>query len=301
MNLNSGAIVRNDGTFDAQASGYMFGSPGAFINAGTLRVTNPTVYTTFYVPVTNRGNLVLSGAWLRGLFGFTQTAGRMVLENAQLNADGGLRLLGGSLSGDGTINAPYFFNRGDIVPGRPLGTLRLMGNAFTNFGHLYVDLQSAPGPPVSDLLQLPYAHAQLGGTLHVCYNGFVGSVPVIAFTILSAASLSGNFTRMDGLELGGGSVLVPRLVPVQSPGSFTLVTSNGLRRDGVIGLVGCGEGLYQVRFTGAPATPYQIDGAVDLGDWTTLVTSNSSSGVMYYLDTDAPALPRRFYRARRTH
>jgi hypothetical protein len=294
--LNTNAVVRNDGTFYAQAIGYMFGSgsSSAFINAGTLLVTNPNVFTTFYAPVTNRGTMLLKGASLRGLYGFTQTGGRISMENGRLDADGGVRVFGGTLSGDGMINGPYFLNRGDLLPGRPLGTLHIAGN-FTNTGNLYVDSQSAPGPAMNDLLQVS-GHARLGGSLHICYSGFLPPVPGLSFTILSASSKSGSFARIDGLDLGGGSVLIR----AEGPGSFTLLTDNGgPRREGWMTIVDCGEGRYQVRFTGDPSTSYLIQGATELGDWTTLLSTNSTSGVNYFLDTNAPSFPRRFYRVKK--
>jgi hypothetical protein len=173
-----------------------------------------------------------------------------------------------------------------------VGTLRVPGN-FTNAGHLYVDVQTAPAPSATDLIQVPFGNARLGGTLHVCFQGNVPPPHGLWFTFLTAPSISGSFTGTDGLDLGGGSVLTLQ----QGTSAVALTTSNGLRRDGVMVFAGCGEGRYQVRFTGDLAAYHRIQGTTNLRDWSTLLTTNPASGVSYYLDTNDLSLPRRFYRA----
>ncbi len=55
-------------------------------------------------------------------------------------------------------------------------------------------------------------------------------------------------------------------------------------------------GPFSLAFDGQSGVTYQVEGSVNLSTWTTLLTTNSPSGVVQFQDIEAAGLPHRFYR-----
>ena len=58
-----------------------------------------------------------------------------------------------------------------------------------------------------------------------------------------------------------------------------------------------GSGRFQFRLSGQPGGTFSIQGSSTLANWLTLLTTNSTSGVVEFVDTNSLVLERRFYRA----
>ena len=56
----------------------------------------------------------------------------------------------------------------------------------------------------------------------------------------------------------------------------------------------CANGQFQFSLTGVPGYHYAVSGSTNLSDWTLLQTNPSP---FTFIDTNADALPGRFYRA----
>ena len=112
---------------------------------------------------------------------------------------------------------------------------------------------------------------------------------------MSYASHTNQFARIDGLDLGGGRLLVPHY------GSTTLTLEVQLAssRPDALSLTPCADGAYQVRFTGSTGGIYAIDASSNLLQWVRLLETNSIEGLIYFLDTQAREQPQRFYRTSR--
>jgi hypothetical protein len=90
-----------------------------------------------------------------------------------------------------------------------------------------------------------------------------------------------NFIVVDGVN-GGSGIL--RL-------NYSLVTPTLLTALG-----NTPEGASRVRLTGRPGLRFTIQRSTDLQTWSSLVTTNTPSGVFDLIDS-SPGLPGRFYRA----
>ena len=123
---NNGRLI-NNGTFDNFGT---FSSSGSFTNHGTLLDggvlagafnNTGTLTNSGAVTVTNSSSLTTSSD-------YTQTTGRTIVDGA-LTATGGaiVRILGGTLSGSGTINGNVVVG-GTLMPGDDPGTLTIFGN-----------------------------------------------------------------------------------------------------------------------------------------------------------------------------
>ncbi len=58
------------------------------------------------------------------------------------------------------------------------------------------------------------------------------------------------------------------------------------------------DGQFVLRLTGDPGCNYAIEATTNYVNWRALKTNNATDGVFDFVDTTAPGLPRRFYRAR---
>ncbi|MCB1964701.1 MAG: hypothetical protein KDI64_01260, partial [Candidatus Accumulibacter sp.] len=127
---------------------------------------------------------------------YVQQAGSTLLDGGRLSAPGIVKLLGGSLSGSGSIDADLA-NSAVIDPGSPLGTLTVAGDySQTASGVLDVELGGVSAGSQFDQLAIA-GGATLDGTLDVALrNGFTPSSGD-SFAIASFASRSGQFARIS--------------------------------------------------------------------------------------------------------
>lgn len=93
---------------------------------------------------------------------------------------------------------------------------------------------------------------------------------------------STNFVVVDGVNGATGTLRL----------NYSLVTGSTL-----IAMGNTSEGHPHLRVTGRPAMRFSLEVSADGSSWTTLVTTNSLTGIADYLDTRPTDQPKRFYRA----
>jgi hypothetical protein len=263
-----------------------------FRNAGLLRKSAGGGTNRFLsMAVENTGTVKLQAGQVSFEGGFTQTAGRTHLNGGSVASLSPLEFKGGIVSGTGDVFAEVH-NRGEINPGASFGALTIHGPCVQS-GTLNIELGGLIPGTTHDRLEVT-GLATLGGALNVCLAPGYRPQEGDAFPVVTFGSRSGSFAGLGGLNLGGGKYLTP----VYTPTNFTLLTTNGPTNLFEMVLVRCGEGQFQVRFTGEPGELYEIQASFYLtNDWVTLWTTNSPVGVIDFIDADAPLYPQRFYRA----
>jgi hypothetical protein len=181
-----------------------------FNNAGTLRKDFPPGGSLFAVPVVNTGVVEVPFANVQFTGGLVQTAGRTAVSaGATLIAPTGLQILGGELSGTGSVFANVV-NGGTVRPGLGGPGVLTIAGTYTQTATGVLDIQlggTIPGSGYDRLLDT--ASATLDGTLAVStVNGFLPSFGNV-FDVLTFGSRTGDFATYTGLNLGSYRVLVP--------------------------------------------------------------------------------------------
>ena len=196
---------------------------------------------------------------------------------------------GGVLAGNGVVRGRVR-NSAIIAPGASIGQFTVDGT-LTNFGTIEMELGVDASGPVADKLVVSN-HFRLGGRLSVLRFGSAWPEEGASWEVLRFGSASSNFYAITGLDLGGGRVLQPVWSPTNLV--FTLVHQpvDKFRLQPIAGRANALE----LRFTVDPDTTWSLDASSDLLHWSSLLTTNSPDGVLYF--HDSMALPRRFYRAR---
>jgi len=237
--------------------------------------------------------------------------------SATFNGGSFTNLTGGTVRGDGTYNLANatLQNDGTIEPGDGIGSLALTGNlAQGPDGILAIQIGGLIAGSEHDVLNVS-ANATLDGEVHLrLANGYIPSFGD-QFTILNAASISGEFTavRIRGgqLALGlgfelvtsgttvvaqvvraivpppGGTQLVPVVVSAPVPGIANQNNTfqvSGLSRSGLVELV-FGLALGSTPIPGCP-DDYGIQSATVLG---TALTSNQGNALVTGLVPPAAA------------
>ena len=169
------------------------GSPGSFVNAGTLR-TLPGSGTTTVVGVgwTNAGAVDLQGATLRisGAPDYVQSAGSTTVRaGAEFEHFGSVIANGGTLGGGGVIDADVVVGSATIAPGDGIGTLTVQGAvAFAANGTLAVTIGSAE----RDLLAVTGALACAGTIAVSLADGFTPAIGD-SFVVVTCGTRSATF------------------------------------------------------------------------------------------------------------
>jgi hypothetical protein len=216
-----GGVLENQAgaTFIIDNDSRLAGS-GSFLNFGTLVKTAGTGTTSVdpSVVFVNLGGTVRveSGALDFG-GSYLQTSGATVLSpEATLTAADGAFILGGTLSGIGTVRAAVF-NAGRIEVGTPdtVGTLTIDGDyTQTASGSLVIRFGGAT--PGSDFDQLVVTgRATLDGSLTVYLRDGFRPDRGDPFTVLTFGSVAGQFATLEG----DGSLFTTEY----DPGDVTLV------------------------------------------------------------------------------
>ena len=132
--------------------------------------------------------------------------------------------------------------------------------------------------------------ATLDGELSVSLiNGFQPA-PGDTFAILTCGSRGGQFATLNGRSFGRS-----KLSPVYASTSVTLNAETNRPALNTIGMSSGGQ--FQFRIVGEPDWWYSIQASSNLVDWITLLTTNTSSGVVEFVDPESIQFPHRFYRA----
>jgi len=171
------------GNFTAGA-GYNFTAPGAFSNAGVVRIQPGASFST-------------------GSGSYSQSAGSTTVDGTLTAAN--VLLDGGSLDGTGAITG-NLTNAALVTPGDAPGILSINGN-YTQTAAGALDIGLA-GPASSGQLAVS-GTATLAGTLNlVLTNGFTPKAGAW-FTILTFAARSGDFSTETGFSLSKNKFFVP--------------------------------------------------------------------------------------------
>ncbi len=289
----AGNINFNDGTsfnslagsvFDVQTDARM-GRPGGgalpvFANAGTFKKSAGTT-TPVDIAFTNSGTVGLQVGTVNFGAGFTQTVGSTILSGGTLSGSL-IDLQGGSLSGGGSVNASVR-NAGQINPGGSgAGRLAISGN-YTQLasGILNFDLGGLTAGSQFDQLVVT-GSVTLDGTLNVSLiNGFTPANND-AFAVLTFGSRSGDFATKNGLDLGGGMILIPTF----GASAMTLTASSGSpqRASGPANRATTGSGVLTV----ATLQPL-VDAAINR--WTTALGDGSRTGALKHVSFRIADLP----------
>ena len=179
-------------------------------------------YYNSWLQATNGGTIVLNSGTvnLTGVDVSAASTGTIV--------GGALQLFRGALSGsatlsgDSTIQASVF-NSGATSPGvNGAGTLTIHGNfTQTSAGSLNIDIGGTTAGTQYDQLAVT-GSAALDGTLNLSQiNGFAASNGN-QFTIVTAASLTGLFSTVNGQDAGNGQFFSP----VFNPTNVTLLAAD---------------------------------------------------------------------------
>ncbi|MCC7373757.1 MAG: cadherin repeat domain-containing protein, partial [Verrucomicrobiales bacterium] len=200
LSMASGALITNlaGATFDLELDAIVADSGGAggFANDGVFRKTGGAGVTTFTTPFRNNGSMELRTGKLQLNGGFTQTAGTLLLRGGQLASVRPVRILGGRMSGSGTVLGSLT-NAGWIQPGDGPGLLILDGPYTQDHGGS-LEVRLGGDTPVRDYDQLVISNlAALDGTLVATLaEGFEPTLGA-GFEILRCASRTGAFSTLQ--------------------------------------------------------------------------------------------------------
>ncbi|TWT35363.1 Extracellular serine protease precursor [Posidoniimonas corsicana] len=225
MDINA----RTDDNSLTTRTGQIFG-PGSILasnpNASepsSLIVDSQTGLASFTGSIQGAVSLVKSGSGTQALSGHNTYSGSTTVQAGVLQVNGTHTggenyavVGGGSLSGNGAVDAAVVVEAGGIVaPGASVGSLTLGEIEFQTGSTLAVELGGLSAGIEHD--ELAAGAATLGGSLSVSLLESDGALflppPDGSFTILTAESLSGSFENADagdriGTEGGEGSVIV---------------------------------------------------------------------------------------------
>jgi hypothetical protein len=196
----------------------------ALNNAGTFLKSSGSGTTTLAVDFKNSGTVDVQAGILSHQGFWVQTAGSAQIESGAVLVATNLNIMGGKLSGSGTVNGTVN-NAAVVSPGTSPGTLTISpGKDYqqTSIGTLKVEIGGhAPG--------LQYDQLAVGGTAILAgrlqvslINGFTAQ-PGDTFQIITCTAESGAFSNIDPTGIPGTSWL-----PHYNGTNVTLVLANSV-------------------------------------------------------------------------
>lgn len=190
---------------DFHAADFPFVLGGVFENAGTLTKEAGAAdgITDMRMVFENTGTVRIDSGALRFGDVFTQTSGATILNGGALRVGLGLELLGGALTGSGTIFG-IVNNAAVVSPGLSIGRIDLIGDYVqTSSGAFQVEIGGSPMCNGVDDLAIT-DNASLGGALEI--NLIDECEPVLgqSFTIMSYAFHDGVFDSVNNRCAGAG-------------------------------------------------------------------------------------------------
>ena len=239
-------------TLDLPADGtliYLYNGSGLFANAGTLRKTAGTGTTIVSIPCANSGSVQVNSGTVSFGNAFIQNAGQTVLNGGNFAFSQVAQLLGGTLTGTGTITGSVS-NNAAIDTGPSPGLLTISGNYSEGANaHLAIKLGGSLAGTNYDQLSVG-GSAALAGTLDVSYwNGFTPPAGSF-FTVLACNARTGFFSAITAptnttatvytaktvlVEPGNSPPVAKLTVPAQSLAGHTFtVKGSGTDLDGTV-------------------------------------------------------------------
>ena len=275
---------------------YVGGPAPIFNNAGLVQNAQPSTSVSMSWAFTNSGQVSVSSNGIMAFNrGFTQTAGSTVVSNRATLTMGGSTaaafILGGTLSGNGTING-NIVNSGTFHPGGSPGQITLNGVWTNNAAGVFaVELDGTiPGTQFSQLNNNAN-QTYLGGTLSVSLGG--GYKPALgdSFKIYTNGTSHGVFSSLQGMHVGNGIALVP----IYHSADVTLVAAN----DPIILAATHAGNTHSFSFqsTAGLTNVVEFTDALNPTSWQTLTTIPGDGTIKLVVDPNA-SVPKRFYRVR---
>ncbi|MBU6413402.1 MAG: hypothetical protein KGS45_07995 [Planctomycetes bacterium] len=203
--VNSGILSRIGAASQSIISTTLDNSGLVEASQGILNITGPIVQYS--------GGGLHGGRWRVNAGAIMTFGGRpisFVARGVEVDIDGAWNefrptLNRGTLGGRGLIRSPGMINEGNVKPGRSPGRLSIEGN-FTQAapdGELQIELAGTTSETQHDVLAVT-GNVSLGGTLRlILLDGFLPA-PEDVFTVITAASVSGDFANVivpTGLEV----------------------------------------------------------------------------------------------------
>ncbi len=197
--MTSGGATLTNGADHVITGKYSATITAAVDNLGTLRANGvlnldpvaPGVLNRGLVDVIPNANLYLGSADL-----FAQTAGELAVNGNLYLSGGPLTVAGGSLSGHDTVYGSVVATGTTVNPGNPLGRFWVEGDSTQGSdAQLLVQLGGTASDTYDRLIVS--GAAALGGTLYVTNANGYAPPPGQSFTILTAASVTGTFDRVE--------------------------------------------------------------------------------------------------------
>jgi hypothetical protein len=200
------SVFNNNGLFDAQVDGlldYSSGAGTAFNNNGIFRKSAGSGTTTVDVLFNNSGTVEANSGTIHFTRGFNQNGGALSVNGGDLTFAQALNVFSGTLGGSGTINGSVV-NDAIVAPGFSPGQLSIVGTyAQTGAGQLNMEIGGTTAGAGFDRLDIS-GQATLSGTLNISLINSFSPASGSSFTIMTFASLSGDFANVTGLNLGDG-------------------------------------------------------------------------------------------------
>ena len=211
--LNGGGNLNLRGSCNPGAIGELVNLPGALVdvqgdnsiiwqcttelmlNQGVLRKSGGTNTTTIQPTFNNSGTVQANSGTVSFGNAFIQNAGQTVLNGGNFAFSQAAQLLGGTLTGAGTITGSVS-NNAAIGTGASPGLLTISGNyTESHNAHLAIKLGGTTAGTNYDQLSVG-GSAALAGTLDISYwNGFTPSAGNV-FTVLAASAVTGGFSAI---------------------------------------------------------------------------------------------------------
>lgn len=199
---------------------------------GSVRLLADGTNSTVHLPQLTAFAFFDSNLEVRNGGQITCTAGTLVATNARIMIQSGSTLLtgglelyaGAKLSGGGIFNGPVINLAGEVLPGASPGRLTINGNYVQgSAGKLSVEVGGTTPGSGHDVLQVNGA-VTLDGTLQTSLvNSFVPNI-TNQFTVLTASSVTGEFSAFSGLDAGSSLEFVPQVNAADVTLSLTFST-----------------------------------------------------------------------------
>lgn len=196
------ARLLNHGRVEVDVAGFAFflDLPGAdHVNLGLIDVIDGTLRVTQSGPTptfTNNARVDIRGGTTLRVMGvdpdYRQSMGRTILHGGTLDADGDVRICGGTLEGSGDVFGEVFVCGGRLTPGASPGRL-VIADGYTQEpnGSLLIELGAFAMGAYDTVVVL--GHADLAGSLEVNFLPGIDPSSGDSYPVLEFASRSGTF------------------------------------------------------------------------------------------------------------
>ncbi|MCB2153288.1 hypothetical protein KQI84_00250 [bacterium] len=171
--------------------------------SGSLTLMNSQLLSTSSAFSTAGNLIVASGSQFVTADTFEQAGGFVTLDNGTISAASGVLLVGGDLSGNGSILGSILSSGGSVSPGLSPGTLSVTGDYEQDaLSSLNLEIEGYVQGSQFDLLDIS-GSATLGGTANIDFsNGFVPALDD-TFDVITYSSRASTFDTVSIIGYSG--------------------------------------------------------------------------------------------------